>query len=94
MPGVVILMYENFKHGSQLLFDKLGTLFNAIIKYAKIPQLFKLGLLIPLYKGKRKPKSQKGSYRGVTLMPVINKLLEKIVWLRLEPWLKSRMPHD
>ena len=76
-PGLDLVMYEHFKFGSGLLHEKLSILFNAIIKFVKIPELFKLGLLIPLYKGKRKARSKKDSCRGVTLMSCINNSWKK-----------------
>jgi hypothetical protein len=51
--------------------------------------------MFPSYKGKRKPKNKKNSYRGITLMPVLNKLFESAVWERVKPWLLTQnIPHE
>ncbi len=88
-PGHDLLMYEHMKHGGQALYDKIAILFNAIIKHVHVPNSLKTGVIITLHKGKRKPKNKTGSYRGVTLMSAFNKLLEKIIWSRLQTWLDS-----
>ena len=54
-----------------------------------IPPSFKMGLLVSLYKGNGKPRESKDSYRGVTLLPSINKLYEKCVINRLNPFLEQ-----
>ena len=64
-------------------------LFNAIIELVKIPRCFKRGLLFVLYKGHGKPKNKKNSYRGITLLPAINKLFEKCVVARMKQLFKQ-----
>ena len=48
-------------------------------------------VIISLYKGKHKPRSELSSYRGVSLTPTLNKVFEKIILRRLKPWLVA---HD
>jgi len=84
-PGYDLITYEHLKYGSQLLYSHLCRLFDWILLSCYIPQCFKVGVVIPLHKGKHKPKNSVKSYRGVTLMPALNKLLEKIIWCRLKP---------
>lgn len=88
-PGYDLISYENIKNGGLILYKHISELFNGIIKFVYIPDFYKYGLLINAHKGKRKPRDNKDSYRGITLMPCMNKLLEKCVWSRLWPWLKS-----
>ena len=64
-------------------------LFNAIVKYTNVPDGFSKGLLIPLYKGGRKPRNNKNSYRGITLLPMLSKLLEKCIQGRMTPRLEA-----
>ena len=50
--------------------------------------------VIPCYKGKGKDPLIPTSYRGVTLLSVINKVLEKIILNRMRPFLEELgIPH-
>ena len=54
-------------------------LFSAIIRVNYIPDVWKTGLLIPIYKGNPKAKDDPDSYRAVSLLPTFHKLFEKII---------------
>jgi len=83
-PGIDLLTYEHFKYGGKILMQCIVRLFSVIIDLNLIPKCFKRGLLFPLYKGHGKPKDQRGSYRGITLLPVFNKIFEKCIVSRME----------
>ena len=74
------LTYENIKYAGYSFYVKLTALYNAMIKHVYIPSTFKKAVIIPAYKGKRKPKNDVNSYRGISLMPVLNKLFENVIW--------------
>ena len=82
-PGIDSLTYEHFKYGGKILIQCVVKLFNVIIAMVKIPHSFKRGLLFTLHKGHGKPKNQKNSYRGITLLPVLNKIFEKCIVSRM-----------
>jgi hypothetical protein len=86
-PGFDCLSYEHLKYAGIIFKTLLTRLFNGIMKYVHIPPQFKEGLLITLYKGHGKPKSEKNSYRGITLLPAINKVFEKCIHSRMKPFL-------
>ena len=88
-PGYDGISYESLKLGSINLYKHLCTLYNAIIYNVHVPNSLKTSVIIPIYKGKKKPKDDPSSYRGVSLTPVMNKILEKIILNRLQPWLKE-----
>ena len=88
-PGIDLLTYEHIKHGGDMLIRCITVLFNSIIKSTHVPDEFKQGLLIPLYKGGRKPRNNKNSYRGITLLPVMNKLLERCIYDRMNVKLQT-----
>ncbi len=93
-PGYDLVTYEHIKYGSSMLYFHLARLFSGILSTCYVPHSFKVGVIIPLHKGKNKPKNNLRSYRGVTLMPVLNKLLEKILWCRIKPLLSQLgFPH-
>ena len=82
-PGIDLLAYEHFKNGGDTLLLCLSRMFNAILKYVRVPAGFKHGLLITLYKGGRKPRNDTNSYRGITLLPVLCKIFEKYIYGRM-----------
>jgi len=88
--GFDSISYESLKHGGHLLYQRLSDLYNAIITFAYVPTSMKHSVIIPLYKGKKKPRDHVDSYRGISLSQVINKVLEKIILKRLKPWLAER----
>ena len=77
---------ECLKHGGYMLFETLTVLFNDIVRTGCIPPSLKHSVIIPLYKGKNRPKNSMNSYRGASLTPTLNKVLEKLVMDRLKPW--------
>jgi hypothetical protein len=86
--GIDNIAYEGLKYGGFALYEKLSYLFNAIIKHVHVPKSLKHNIIIPVHKGKRKPRDELGSYRGISLSPTISKLLEKVIMDRLNPWLE------
>ena len=90
-PGYDLISYESMKHGGNELYRHLSILYNAIVKYVHIPTCMKYNIIVPIHKGKKKPKDDPNSYRGISLAPIINKIMEKIIFTRLKPWLED---HD
>jgi hypothetical protein len=94
-PGVDLITYEHVKNGGEVLTQCITNLFNAIIQFTQVPHGFKQGLLIPLYKGGGKPRNNKHSYRGITLLPVMSKLFERCVYDRMSVKLQTmNFPSD
>ena len=89
-PGYDRITNECLKYGGYALYAILCNIYNAIIEYGYIPPGLKHSIVIPLYKGKNKPKTALNSYRGVSLTPTLNKVLEKLVLCRLKPWLDKQ----
>ena len=81
--GIDLVTYEHLRYGGSALTKCIARLFNSIVKHARVPFGFKQGLIVPLYKGGKKPKNNNNSYRGITLLPVINKLFEKCIHNRV-----------
>ena len=67
--------------------DKIVTLFNSSLSEKIVPVKWKVGTVIPLQKDGS--KSDVANLRPVTLLPVIGKLLEKIVNNRLVSYLEE-----
>ena len=69
------------KRSSSTVAPFLETLFNAVMKQGVYPDCFKTAQVTPLYKGG--DKSNLNSYRPISLLPAIGKLLEKIIFVRM-----------
>jgi hypothetical protein len=50
----------------------------SIVNSGEIPEILKMGLLSPVYK-KKGTKQQASNYRGITVLPVISKIIETII---------------
>nr|ACY69870.1 AP-like endonuclease/reverse transcriptase [Adineta vaga] len=77
------------KNHSKLLVQHLTNLFNAILKQGYIPAMWKKANIILLLKPK-KDKQQPSSYRPISLLSCLGKLLEKIIKQRLMLELERR----
>lgn len=56
----------------------LTDLINSIFETCSLPELFKLGLVSPVFKKKGKPVDDPNSYWKITVTNVINKVMEKL----------------
>ena len=66
----------------------LLSVFNDSWLAAKVPKVWKEGMIKPVYKP-GKPKEKLSSYRPITLTSVVGKMLERIIYDRLMYWLTS-----
>lgn len=66
----------------------LRNLFNAVIKLKYFPKLWKVAQIIPIQKpGKDGTKAE--SYRPISLLPVVSKIFETLLYDRIEPVLQQ-----
>ena len=75
---------EHILHAGKNLEMLLLNLINIIFKEGKVPDMLKEGLLTPVFKNKGE-KNMATNYRGITVLPVLNKVIETIVKLRINP---------
>ena len=83
-PGVDKISYEHFVFGGNILRKILSKLFTAMIKYSHIPKDMKKGLIITLFKGGNKIRSDPNSYRAITLTSVFMRLFEGVLLQKIE----------
>ena len=83
------LTNEYIKYGGIALYQHLELLYSIMINIGKVPGDMKRGLMITLLKPGKKNKSSPDSYRGITLLPVLYKLFEKITLTRMKNFLMS-----
>ena len=85
---------EHLKYGGHTLHSWLLRVFTAVVHFETIPPSLKLGVIIPIYKGKGRDPLNPYSYRGITLTSVISKCLERIILNRMElPLKEGGFPH-
>jgi hypothetical protein len=63
--------------------EKLLLITNEIFRQGRIPETLKAGLLTPIFKNKGL-KTQVTNYRGITVLPVISKIVEPIIKARIQ----------
>ncbi len=78
------LQPEHLKHGGEALKIWVRQICNSIIELEVIPDVLKLGVICPVYKDNGKDPLDTNSYRGITLTPVLSKVLELLVVSRLQ----------
>ena len=76
---------EHLKYGGHTLKVWLLKIFNAIIQQEAIPHTLNIAAISPVYKGGGKDPLDRGSYRGISVTPVLSKLLEMLILGRLLP---------
>ena len=69
------------KIGRNEISKNLVDIFNASFRLGQFPDKLKVSMIIPIHKGESKNLS--GNYRPVSLLPIIGKILEKIMHSRL-----------
>ncbi|MEW8546332.1 MAG: reverse transcriptase family protein [Candidatus Thiodiazotropha sp.] len=72
------LTAEHIKYGGDVLAGCLTSLVNKILRTGKIPEIFKQGVITPVYKKQGKPVNDPNSYRRITITSIVGKLVEKI----------------
>ncbi|VDH92073.1 Hypothetical predicted protein [Mytilus galloprovincialis] len=77
------IQHEHLLYGGHTLVRCLTSLFNLVVSKGRIPNGWKLGLLVPLFKGNNKPKTSPDSYRPITLLPCVLKVFEHVIKSRL-----------
>ena len=77
------------KKGSKVLASPIAHLINMSLASGKVPLGFKTGTVIPIYKGKGKRCNDPASYRPVSLLPALSKILELVVKSDLVKHLKE-----
>jgi hypothetical protein len=67
------------KKGVEVLAGPISHLVNCSLAKGRVPAAFKIGLVHPINKGKGKPREDPGSYRPVSILPAMSKVLETLV---------------
>jgi hypothetical protein len=72
------------KKGVEVLAGPILHLVNRSLAEGRVPEAFKVGKVFPIFKGKGKAREDPASYRPVSILPAMSKILEKLVKADLE----------
>jgi hypothetical protein len=72
------------KKGVEVLAVPISHLVNRSLAKGRVPEAFKVGKVFPVFKGKRKARKDPLSYRPVSILPAMSKVLETSVKADLE----------
>lgn len=92
-PAMDGVTYDMVKHASASFTHRLSRLYNRIYLTGQLPQAWKMAQLCPIRKPGKDP-SQFDSYRYISLLPVLSKILEKIVARRLSWFMETLLPDE
>uniref|UniRef100_A0A0K8U6S8 RNA-directed DNA polymerase from mobile element jockey n=1 Tax=Bactrocera latifrons TaxID=174628 RepID=A0A0K8U6S8_BACLA len=87
-PGIDKISYLIIKHLPPFLISRLVKLYNSIFLSGNYPVLWKTSAIIPILKP-GKPPGVVSSYRPISLLPCLGKLIEKIIATRLAWYAQS-----
>ncbi|MEW8547953.1 MAG: reverse transcriptase family protein, partial [Candidatus Thiodiazotropha sp.] len=79
---------EHLLYAIDELLPKLVVLINGIFQVGTLPDSLKIGLLTPVFKKKGSSHDAK-NYRGITITPIISKLLESLLRERIKPYIDA-----
>ena len=77
------------KHGASVLHGPLTHVINTSIKTSKFATRWKIGNLLPLHKGKGLDPYDPKSYRPISLLPVIGKIIERVLQPQILQYMES-----
>ena len=70
---------EHFFHAPLTLFDRVQSLFNAMLQHGFVPAQFKRGTIVPIVKDNQGDHGDMHNYRGVTLASILSKIFEHVL---------------
>ena len=77
-PGVDKITYQMIKNAPIIFKQRIIDLYNNIFLTGTIPEIFKTALIVPIKKSD-KPLDEITSYRPISLLPCLSKVLEKLI---------------
>lgn len=84
-------MYENFRHGKDIISPILANLFTYMLQLAYILDNMKRGIIVTLHKEGNKPKDDQNCYRAITLSSCVLKLYEVMLLDRYQETIQSKL---
>lgn len=84
------IQHEHLRHGGESVVKVLTALFNMIVETGSIPNQWKLGYIVPIFKGGSKDKTLPDSYRPISLLSCVYKVFENIIKDRVLQYVLNR----
>ena len=84
------LSYEHFKHAGANVYVVLSCFFNKIVQSEVLPDVFKKGITLALFKGGGKDPLDQNNFRGITIQSVLCKIYESVLVHRSSPVIKEK----
>ena len=91
--GVDCIPTSVLKMGVDVLARPIAHLISVSLKTAKVPDGFKRANIVPVHK-KKKPADNASSYRPVSLLPALSKVLERVVHGQLMEFMEGKLPNS
>ncbi len=91
--GVDCIPTSVLKLGVDVLARPIAHLISVSLKTAKVPDGFKRANIVPVHK-KKKPADNASSYRPVSLLPALSKVLERVVHGQLMEFMEGKLPNS
>ena len=79
----------SLKHGASILHGPITHIINCSIKTSKFATRWKIGKLLPLHKGKGLNPNDPKSFRPISLLPVIGKVIERVLQSQILDFMES-----
>ena len=85
-PGVSssLIDHKHICYAGPSLWRLLFHMYQQVFENSVVCKLLKIGIILPLLKGKGAKANNKDNYRGITLLPTLCKIYEMILFSRLE----------
>ena len=77
------------KHGAQVLHGPITHIINCSIRTSQFATKWKIGKLLPLHKGKGLDPFNPSSYRPISLLPIMGKIVERILQPQIMNFMES-----
>lgn len=87
-PGIDGLEVRALKESWEVISEEISWIMRECLRTGTFPERWKTGKLVILRK-LNKPPGEIGSYRPITLLPVVGKLLEKVVARKMRHWMRE-----
>ncbi|VDI66187.1 Hypothetical predicted protein [Mytilus galloprovincialis] len=79
---------EHIVNAGEIMVILLQNIIHEIFQQGYVPDLLKIGLLTPIFKNKGS-KNDAGNYRGITVLPVVSKIIDTVLKNRTQPSVKA-----
>ena len=70
---------EHLHNAPLNLLSRLATLINQMLKHSFVPRQFRQGFMLPLVKDQQGNHADINNYRGITISPIVSKVLEHVL---------------